>query len=245
MSTLTPSSETTYPMRINKYLAQKNHATRRGADELIEKGKVFINGRKAVLGDKVNEGDDVQVRHISGERKVYRYFAYNKPRGIITHSPQHGESDIKMTMAKHTELADTFPIGRLDKDSEGLIILTNDGRVTDRLLNPKYVHEKEYRVTTARDLQSDFKEIMEVGVDIGDYVTKPCSVTLLDKRAFAITLTEGKKHQIRRMVAALGNDVDTLTRTRVMNVELDHLQAGAYRPITSDELKTFLASLGI
>jgi 23S rRNA pseudouridine2604 synthase len=226
-----------YPMRINKYLAAKNYCTRREADDLITKGKVFINGKLAVLGDKVSEKDAVDVKF---RRKKYRYFAYNKPRGIITHSPQNDEEDI----AGAIPLKDVFPVGRLDKDSHGLIILTDDGRITDKLLNPDYVHEKEYRVKTAVRIRPSFKEHMEKGVDIGGYVTKKCSVHVMDDQFFSIVLTEGKKHQIRRMCAALHNDAIELERTRIMNIRAKGIAPGKYRPIEGDELKIFLKSLG-
>jgi 23S rRNA pseudouridine2604 synthase len=235
---------TSYPMRINRYLALKGYATRREADALIEGERVLINGRLAELGDKVAEGDDVVVKS-GGSSKIRTYFAYNKPRGVITHSPQGEETDIKMETAKFKELEGAFPVGRLDKDSYGLIILTTDGRITDRLLNPVHTHTKEYEVKTARPLPADFKEQMERGVDIGDYVTQPCVVTILGKDLFAITLTEGKKHQIRRMVAALHNDVEELKRTKIMNIELGGLAPGTYRVIEGEELSTFLKSLGL
>ena len=186
-------------MRINKYLAKQGTSTRRGADELIIQGKILLNGKVAVLGDKVNEGDKVELR---GKRspKKYLYFAYNKPVGVITHSPQLGEKDIKQSVETATEMQDVFPIGRLDKDSSGLIILTNDGRVTDRLLNPEYDHDKEYRVRTQDSIRDSFKKTMEAGVDIEGYLTKHCTVRKTGPKSFNITLTEGKKHQIRRMV---------------------------------------------
>src|SRR3990167_2515584 len=198
-------------MRINKYLASKRYCTRREADEIIEKGKVLINGKRAVLGDKVSERDVVEVKF---RQKKYRYFAYNKPRGIITHSTQGDEEDIAMKIP----LEGVFPVGRLDKDSYGLIILTDDGRITDKLLNPEYVHEKEYIVTTKEELKANFKTKMEKGVDIEGYMTKPCTVEVLGATRFAIVLTEGKKHQIRRMCAALGYVVSTLERVRIMNI---------------------------
>src|SRR3989344_8839788 len=128
----------TYPMRINKYLALNKYSTRRGADELVRKKQVFINNELAVLGDKVEETDKVEVR-FRGKQKPYIYIAYNKPKGIVTHSAQEGEQEIKTAVA----VKDIFPIGRLDKDSNGLIILTNDGRITERLLGPNHLHEKE------------------------------------------------------------------------------------------------------
>lgn len=230
-----------YPMRVNKYLAHEGVATRRGADELIARGKVLINGRVATLGEKVNKGDTVELRGNSSPKK-FLYYAYNKPVGVITHSPQFGEKYITQGAGLPK---DVFPVGRLDKDSSGLIILTNDGRVTDRLLNPEYDHDKEYRVRTAEPLRESFKKYMETGVDIEGYLTKPCIVRKTGPKSFNITLTEGKKHQIRRMVAALHNTVVELERVRILNVHLEDLAPGAWRLILGDELKTFLAQIGM
>ena len=218
-----------FPMRINKYLALKNHSTRRGADELIEKHQVLINGRFAVLGDKVNESDVVEVR---GNKKAehYEYFAFNKPVGVMTESINQ---------------AGLFPLGRLDKDSHGLIILTNDGRVTDRLLNPKYNHTKEYVVKTKEKLRANFKQKMERGVQIENEQAKPAMVKILGDRKFRVILTEGKKHQIRRMCSALFAEVEDLERVRIMNIELGKLASNQYRKIEGEELKTFLKSLGL
>ena len=227
-----------YPMRINKYLALKNYSTRRGADALIEKKMVFINGKHAMLGDKVNENDIVSVRQ---PKRTYRYYAYNKPREVITHSPQGEEVDIKHAV----DLSGVFPIGRLDKDSHGLIILTDDGRITDPLLNPESDHEKEYRVTVSYRLRPSFQQHMENGVDIGDYVTKKCKVKILGEKSFSIILSEGKKHQIRRMCSTLHTDVIDLERTRIMHIKLGKLPLGEYRAIEGTELATLLSSLGI
>lgn len=227
-------------MRINKYLAEQGFSTRRGADELIEKKRVFINGHLAVLGDQVYEGDEVEVRG-AGQPKTYEYYAYNKPRGVITHSPQGDEQDIKEV----SPLTGVYPIGRLDKGSHGLLILTNDGRVTDRLLNPKHEHEKEYVVKTVQNLRPSFKIHMEKGVDLGDMVTKRCKVQVTGDRTFKIILTEGKKHQIRRMCAALHLDVADLERTRVMNIKLGVLKPNQHRPLAGAELSTFLKNLGL
>ena len=227
-----------YPMRINKYLALKKHSTRRGADELITKKQVFINGRLAVLGDKVNENDAVDVR-FRGKQVPYIYMAYNKPKGIVTHSADEGQKEIKNVVA----IKDIFPIGRLDKDSHGLIILTNDGRITERLLGPEYVHEKEYLVKTKNKLRSSFKDKMEAGVKIGTEKTKKCKVQIINDQTFKIILTEGKKHQIRRMCDALFQEVDDLKRIRIMNIELGKLPIGAHREIKGEELQKFLHSL--
>ena len=242
-----PESKDDYPMRINKYLAHQGLATRRGADELIARGHVRLNDRVAKLGDRVIETDKIEIVG-KASPKNYLYFAYNKPIDVITHSPQLGEKDIKQSItrgAKGGEMHEVFPIGRLDKDSSGLIILTNDGRVTDRLLNPDYDHDKEYQVRTLDPLRESFKKYMEAGVNIEGYQTAPCKVRKTGPRSFNITLTEGKKHQIRRMVAALHNQVTALERVRILNIRLEDLHPNATRSITGTELATFLTTLGI
>ena len=233
-----------FPMRINKYLALRGISTRRGADSLIERGFVTINGTKAILGDKVEREDKVEVRP-KGKQKEFVYLAYNKPKGVITHSPQHGEQDIRAALKVAGYPADVAPQGRLDKDSHGLLILTNDGRVTDRLLNPKQEHEKEYIVKTQNDLRTNFKAQMQAGVDIEGYKTKPCFVQIRGNKEFMITLTEGKKHQIRRMCVALHNDVVDLKRVRIMGIGLSHTPEGSFRPIEGSELASFLRDLGL
>ncbi|MDA1334652.1 MAG: RNA pseudouridine synthase [bacterium] len=232
-------------MRINKYLADKNYSTRRGADKLIEKGVVFINGKKAVLGDQVEETDEIEVRDKS-KQKEYVYIAYNKPRGIVTSLPQGEEQDIKSLLQATSVPTDVFPLGRLDKESRGLIILTNDGRITDRLLNPKFEHEKEYEVQTQDRLRDSFESHMAGGVEIGeDSKTKPCTVKRTSDNSFKVVLGEGKRHQIRRMVMALHNTVTDLRRTRILNIKLGSLKEGEYRIIEGKELKDFLTTLSI
>lgn len=218
-----------YPMRINKYLASKQITTRRGADELVESGKVFINGKRAMLGSKVSENDKVEMRGVK-ENNKFLYYAYYKPIGIET--PEISVNDV-------------FPVGRLDKNSHGLIVLTNDGRITDKLLNPKYFHEKEYIVKTSKKLRANFKQKMEAGVQIEDYKTKPCKVEILNENTFKVILTEGKKHQIRRMCSALFQEVVDLKRTRIMNIKLGNAKPKNIREIKGKELETFLKSLGI
>jgi len=220
-------SGNSYPMRINKYLAFKKISTRRGADLLVENKKVFINDKLAVLGSKVLELDKVEVR--GAKQKEYEYFAYNKPIGIETDSPKKG----------------FFPLGRLDKNSHGLLILTNDGRITDSLLNPKYFHEKEYIVRTSNKLRGSFKQKMETGVNIEGYITKKCKVKIINDFTFRIILTEGKKHQIRRMCSALFQEIADLKRERIMNIKLGNLKPGALREIKGEELDTFLETLGL
>jgi 23S rRNA pseudouridine2604 synthase len=216
-----------YPMRINKYLALKKISTRRGADLLIKEKKVFINKKLAVLGSRVNETDVIEVK---GAKIIeYKYFAYNKPIGTETDSPK-----------KYF-----FPLGRLDKNSHGLLILTNDGRITDQLLNPKYFHEKEYVVRTKEKLRSNFKQKMEAGVNIEGYVTKPCKIKILSENTFKVILTEGKKHQIRRMCSNLFQEVTDLKRERIMNIKLGNLKPNTLREIKGEELAIFLKSLGL
>ncbi|MCX6820070.1 MAG: pseudouridine synthase [Candidatus Adlerbacteria bacterium] len=230
--------EPKFPMRINKYLAFKKQTTRREADVLIGRMFVTINGTAAKLGDKVSQTDIVKI---GGPQRKYRYYAYNKPQGIITHSPQGDE----VSIADSINMPGIFPMGRLDKDSDGLILLTDDGRVTDALLNPKHEHEKEYVVTTLHMLPKDFKRNMERGVDIGDYITKKCTVEILSERSFSIILTEGKKHQIRRMCGVFGQSVVQLTRVRIMDIHLGSLAEGAYREMKKTELSTFLQAIGL
>jgi 23S rRNA pseudouridine2604 synthase len=236
--------EIVFPMRLNKYLAHTGVASRREADLLIEKGKVLINGKKAVMGQKVNAGDKVDV---VGETKAKLYYAYYKGRGIITHSPAEHETDILTRIAKDYGITNVAPVGRLDKESEGLIILSNDGRITGPLLSPESGHEKEYDVTVDKPLSKMFAHIMAAGVDIEGYKTKAASVTehkSNDKR-FSIVLTEGKKHQIRRMCAALGYQIESLRRVRIMNIKIDKLKPNQFRKINGEELQEFMKKLGL
>ncbi len=231
----------TYPMRINKYLAHKGVATRTGVDELIRHQKVLINGKIAKLGDKVLEADKVEVRGVHTKKK-YVYYVYNKPKGVVTANPQDKEKDILQSIKLGSGV---FPVGRLDKESHGLIILTNDGRITDRLLNPIYDHEKEYVVEVDRKFTPAFLRHMQDGVDIGECVTKPTIVKKIDEKTFSIVLTEGKNRQIRRMTEKLGYTVRDLQRIRVQNIELGKTPINSSREIAGDELDLFLKSLDL
>ena len=231
-----------YPIRINKYLALRNYSTRVGGDDLIKKGLVFINGRLAILGDKVNEDDQVVVNS-KGSKKEYVYYAYNKNVNISTNPDITSKDILKVTRFP----IKVFPVGRLDKDSRGLIIMTNDGRITDRLLSPQYVHEKEYVVKVEPNFREEWLELMANGVHFDKFVSKKCKVWRSgnSKNIFNIILTEGKKRQIRRMCEALHHQVTDLKRIRIMNIELGKILFGEYREIKGEELNTFLKSLNL
>ncbi|HEY4512725.1 MAG TPA: pseudouridine synthase [Candidatus Paceibacterota bacterium] len=237
-------------MRINKYLAVKQIASRRKADELVKQKRVLINGRVAILGDDVKENDKITVKSDSRDIAPI-YFAYNKPKGVLSHSAKGDEKDVAQMIKGKTEGARVFPLGRLDKDSHGLMILTNDGRITGKLLNPEENHEKEYIVETKEKLQENFAETIERGVVIREeyskatYKTKPCLVNVLSPRKFSITLTEGKKRQVRRMVESMRNEVRDLVRIRIMNIALGKLPENTLRRIKGAELQEFLKELGM
>lgn len=231
-------------MRINKYLAHTGVASRREADELVAEGKVKINGKKAEMGQQVQTGDNVEV---VGKTKTKTYLAYYKGRGIITHSPAENEVDIAARLARDYGITHVAPVGRLDKDSEGLIILSDDGRITGPLLDPESGHEKEYEVTVDKAISGMFQRAMTNGVEIEGYRTKPAHITPHTKndKRFTIVITEGKKHQIRRMCAALGYQVQSLKRVRIMTIEVGKLKPNQYRKLQGSELATFLKELNL
>ncbi len=237
--------ENEFPMRLNKFLAVKGFATRRGADTLIEKKQVFVNGKMAVLGQKVAETDRVEIKNHKPAN--HRYILYYKPRGVITHSPAEGETDIASDILTRHGLTGLFPIGRLDKDSEGLIVLTDDGRITERILNPDLNHEREYEVTVDKRVTQTFLNGMSKGVRIEGYMTKPAHAELAphSEYVFTITLTEGKKHQVRRMCAALGYQVTQLKRTRMLHFTLKTLKPGAVYTLKEKETGFLHKSLGL
>lgn len=222
-------------------------ASRREADRLIEAGKVMLNGKKAQLGDKVKKGDKVELAQeaFKAAQASRVYIAFNKPVGIVTHSPQEGEKAIADVLQyKKTPV---YPLGRLDKESHGLILLTNDGRVTERLLSPEYDHEKEYVVKVNKELTEGVLSRIARGIRLEDgELTKPAEVLSEPFiKTLRLVITEGKRHQIRRMLAALGYDVLDLRRVRIMNIELGDLAVGAHREIKGAELKEFLKALGL
>ncbi|KIL52961.1 23S rRNA pseudouridine(2604) synthase RluF [Jeotgalibacillus campisalis] len=220
-------------MRINKYLSEAGISSRRGADKWIEEGRVKLNGQLAELGSRVEQGDVVTVDGKPVElEKNNVYIALNKPPGITSTTERHIEGNI-IDFVNHPQRI--FHIGRLDKDSEGLILLTNDGDIVNEILRAENQHEKEYIVTVDQPVSDYFLKQMEHGVSILDTKTLPCKVDKLSSHVFKITLTQGLNRQIRRMCTALGYTVRRLTRIRIMNIHLDGLEKGQWRDLTKDE----------
>ncbi|MDQ6422222.1 23S rRNA pseudouridine(2604) synthase RluF [Paenibacillus sp. LHD-117] len=228
-------------MRINKFISETGFCSRREADKLVESGKVTINGEIAILGSQAEQGDDVRVngRRI-GEQRRHVYIALNKPVGITSTSESHIKGNI-VGFVGHAERI--FPIGRLDKDSEGLILLTNDGDVVNPILRSEGKHEKEYIVTVDKPLTDAFVKGMSQGVKILGSLTLPCKVTRAGERMFRIILTEGRNRQIRRMCEAFGYHVRKLKRVRIMNIHLGELPVGKWRDLTEDERRELFGLL--
>lgn len=220
-------------MRINKFISETGFCSRREADKLVESGKVTINGEIAVLGSQAELGDDVRVNgNRIGEQRRHVYIALNKPVGITSTSESHIKGNI-VDFVGHAERI--FPIGRLDKDSEGLILMTNDGDVVNPILRSEGKHEKEYIVTVDKPLTEAFVRGMSQGVKVLGSLTLPCKVTRVADRTFRIILTEGRNRQIRRMCEAFGYHVRKLKRIRIMNVHLGELPVGQWRDLSEDE----------
>lgn len=223
--------------RINKYLSEVGFCSRRAADKLIEQGKVTINGKVPEMGTKIQEGDEVKVHgKLISEPKSKKnvYIAFNKPVGIVCTTDTGVEKDNIIDFINYPSRI--FPIGRLDKPSEGLIFLTDDGDIVNKILRARNHHEKEYMVTVNKLIQPGFAEKMSRGVPILDTVTRKCEVEVLSKFRFRIVLTQGLNRQIRRMCEHLDYRVTKLKRTRIMNVGLD-VPVGKWRDLTEKELK--------
>jgi 23S rRNA pseudouridine2604 synthase len=225
-------------MRLNKYLAETGVCSRREADGWIAAGRVTVNGEAAVLGTQVREGDDVRVdgRPVGAARR-HVYIALNKPVGITCTTERHVPGNI-VDFVGHRERI--FPIGRLDKDSEGLILLTNNGDIVNEILRSENEHEKEYVVEVDRPLTPEFLRSMAAGVPILDTVTKPCRVRSVGRNTFRIVLTQGLNRQIRRMCEHFGYTVRRLRRVRIINVTLDGLPVGRWRNLRREELERLL-----
>jgi len=222
--------------RINKYLSEVGFCSRRAADRFIEKGKVRINGEITEIGSKVEEGDQVEVegqKIIKSTKQKNIYLAFNKPIGIVCTTDRRVEPDNVIDFIKYPKRI--FPIGRLDKPSEGLIFLTNDGDIVNKILRARNNHEKEYIVSVNRPINKDFIQSMSNGVEILDTITKNCFVKQLGQKTFKIILTQGLNRQIRRMCETLGYRVRSLKRVRIMNIKLD-VPTGKYREFTKEEL---------
>ncbi len=222
--------------RINKYLSEVGYCSRRVADRLVEKGKVTINGKISLIGAKVDEGDQVEVegQRIEKSKKQKKiYLAFNKPVGIVCTTDRRTDSDNIVDFINYSSRI--FPVGRLDKPSEGLIFLTNDGDIVNKILRARNNHEKEYIVCVNRQINKEFVENMSNGIKILDTITKNCFVKQLGPKKFKIILTEGLNRQIRRMCETLGYRVRSLKRVRIMNIRLD-VPTGKYREFTKEEL---------
>lgn len=220
--------------RLNKFISETGFCSRREADKLIEQGRVTLNGIRPEMGTKVNPGDEVEIdgKPVK-EKKQPIYMAFNKPIGITCTTERHIKGNI-IDYINHPERI--FPIGRLDKPSEGLILITSDGDIVNKILRAGNNHEKEYVVTVDKPITGDFIKKMGNGVRILDTVTKKCKVIQENKQRFKIILTQGLNRQIRRMCEALGYQVLKLKRTRIMNITLNELSVGKWRYLTADEM---------
>ena len=231
-------------MRLNKYLAESGQWSRREADRLIEEGRVTINKKPASLGAQVNEGDEVSVdgEQVGEARKKVRpvYIALNKPVGITCTTERSVEGNI-VDFVDHPERV--FPIGRLDKDSEGLILLTNDGDIVNDVLRAENAHEKEYVVLVDKTVAPEHVTALASGVrlSVGEF-TKKCKIEKLGPKLLRFTLTQGLNRQIRRMCAAFGYEVEALQRVRIMHIHLGHLAVGRWRNLTPQEVDGLMAA---
>lgn len=225
-------------IRLNKFISDSGHCSRREADKLIDSNRVKINGRRPELGSRVEAGDVVTIdgQEILGsvpDKSDRVYLAYNKPVGITCTTERSVKGNI-VDAIDHDERI--FPIGRLDKPSEGLILLTSDGDIVNKILRAENAHEKEYLVAVNKSIGSDFAGKMSRGIPILDTVTKPCKVSVVGRSAFRITLTQGLNRQIRRMCEYLGYEVTQLVRLRIMSVELGKLKPGQWRNLNQHEI---------
>ncbi len=232
---LTSSTEEREEIRINKFLSDAGICSRREADRYIEEGKVKIDGQLAQMGSKVTKHSQVTFcgKPIKKEEKLV-LIAFNKPEGIVC-TTDHNEPDNIVDYIGYGMRI--YPIGRLDKDSEGLILLTNDGNIVNKILRAENNHEKEYVVTVNKEITPDFLKKMAAGVPILDTVTKPCKIEQIDKKTFNIILTQGLNRQIRRMCEHFDYRVINLRRIRIMNIKLGRLKVGDYRNVTEKEIE--------
>ncbi len=227
-------------MRLNKYISETGVCSRREADKWIEAGRVTCNGEPAALGTKVAQGDEVRIDgDLIGHKKKSVYIALNKPVGIICTTESHIEDNIIDHIGFPERI---FPVGRLDRDSEGLILLTNNGDIVNEILRSENNHEKEYWVTVDRPITDLALRMLSQGVKIMGEITKPSKVMRVDDQSFRIILTQGLNRQIRRMCSALGYKAQRLRRVRIMTIHLGDLASGQWRHLTPAELSGFLPS---
>lgn len=224
-------------IRLNKYLSEIGYCSRRAGDKLIESGRVSVNNEKANLGDRVNYTDEIKIDNKIIEKKSKRkiYLALNKPEGIVCTTDTRVEKDNIIDFINYPERI--FPIGRLDKPSTGLILLTNDGDIVNKILRTEHNHEKEYVVKVDKPLSQTIIDRMSKGVPILDTVTKNCKVQKINSTEFKIILTQGLNRQIRRMCEYFNYNVISLKRTRIMNIKLDTPE-GQYRELTEKEINS-------
>lgn len=229
-------------VRINKYLSDAGVCSRREADRFITAGEVAVDGITAELGTKVRKGQKVVFRGKPvNEDEQLVLIAFNKPRGIVCTTDTNEKDNIIDYINYGKRI---YPIGRLDKDSEGLILLTNDGNIVNKILRADNSHEKEYIVTVNKQITQEFLNGMAAGVPVLDTVTRPCVIKALDKFTFQIILTQGLNRQIRRMCEHFDYRVLTLKRVRIMNINLGHLQVGGYRNVTEREIEGLKGLIG-
>lgn len=232
----------TFPMRINKRIKELGFASRRDADKLIESKRVLINGKVAVLGDKVKEADKIEI---TGDKKAYKYYAFYKPKDVVSHSPQYGEEEVKDFFPSWDKDSLTI-VGRLDKHSEGLMLVTNDKRLVERVLDPEFGHERVYEVTVQEKLSNNIINLFAKGFYVKDrFTARPAKVDIIDNYKFRITLTEGKKHQIRLMTNELHYTVSKLKRTHIMNINIKGIEPGKYKEIKKEEVMKLLVGVGL
>lgn len=229
-------------IRVNKFLSEAGFCSRRKADELIDAGQVLINGLPIEKGTRVSEGDRVTVNGqlVKKSEEEFEYLAFNKPVGIVCTTDTKREKDNIIDYLNYHKRV--FPIGRLDKMSEGLILLTNDGDIVNKILRSSNNHEKEYLVTVDQSISQTFVDRMSKGVPVLDTMTKPCKVTKVNQNTFKIVLTQGLNRQIRRMCEYFNYEVITLKRLRIMNIELD-MPIGEIRHLRPDEIEQLKSSL--
>ena len=227
--------------RLNKYIADSGYCSRREADRLISEGRVRVDGRVGALGDRVSPGMRVTVdgQPLSGESEKV-YLLLNKPKGIVCTADPREPMNVVDYLDYPRRI---FPVGRLDKDSEGLLLLTSDGEIVNRLLRATGGHEKEYEVTIDKPVTPEFVRRMSQGVPILDTVTLPCRVRRTGERSFNIILVQGLNRQIRRMCEALGANVTHLRRIRIMNLRIGRMQPGQWRELTEQELNALMSQL--